>query len=246
MGDALIPLASATVEGAQVPTVDARELHAFLGAGRDLTTWVRERIATYGFAEGADYVTDISPGSGKNGRGRPSVVFRLTLDMAKELAMVERSPKGREARRYFIECERLAQTAQQPAANLSDPVVLRGLLLEQLDRERAVVEDLSPKAEALDRIASAAGSLCRTDAAKVLQVDRKVLLTHMRERGWTYVRTESGDEVGYHAKVSAGLLEHKTRTIGVKDGRLKLRVQVRVTPKGLAKLASEIAGHEHG
>ena len=240
MSDALIPLASAAVEGAQVPTVDARELHAFLEAGRDFTTWMRERIATYGFSEGLDYVTDLFPGLGEKGRGRPAVVFRLTLDMAKELAMVERSPKGREARRYFIECERRSQSVQ-PLAALSDPVVLRGLLLEQMNRERAVVEDLAPKAEALDRIATADGSLCRTDAAKVLQVDRKVLLTHMRERAWTYVRSVSGDEVGYHAKVAAGLLEHKTRTIGVKDGRLKVRVQVRVTPKGLAKLASEIA-----
>ena len=244
---ALIPLASTTLEGVEVPTVNARELHAFLGAGRNCATWVRERIEAYGFKEGVDFVTTSSlsvpvSGSAKARRQR-TVEFHLTLDMAKELAMVERTPRGREARLYFIECERRAK-AVDPVAALSDPAVLRSLLLAGSGRElalRADVEVLAPKADALDRLATADGSLCRTDAAKVLQVAPKVLIAHLRVQRWTYTRAGAADEVAYQDKLAAGLLEHKTAIIPRPDGGDRVRVQVRVTPKGLARLGRELS-----
>ena len=63
---------------------------------------MKERIEEYGFEEGKDF----SPISGKSTGGRPSKDYRISLDMAKELAMVERNEKGRIIRRYFIECEK--------------------------------------------------------------------------------------------------------------------------------------------
>ena len=78
---------------ASVPTVDARELHAFLGVGRDFTNWIKDRLATYGFAEGVDFVTHpVLAKTGENpSGGRPRTEYALTLDTAKELAMVERT-----------------------------------------------------------------------------------------------------------------------------------------------------------
>ena len=85
--------------------VDARELHAFLGSKQDFSNWITNRIRKYGFEDGKDFSINLLKSRG----GRPSKEYYLTLNMAKELAMVENNPKGREARRYFIEAEEALQ-----------------------------------------------------------------------------------------------------------------------------------------
>lgn len=93
-----------------VQTTDASDLHRFLKVGRDFATWIKARLDKYGFVENVDFVMDeVSPRSGENLGGRPKKVYHLTLDTAKEIAMVENNEQGRAARRYFIECERRAQ-----------------------------------------------------------------------------------------------------------------------------------------
>lgn len=83
--------------------IDARSLHNWLGCGRTFGAWVRGRIEEYGFEEGVDFI----PVSEKT-RGRPRTDYLLTLDTAKELAMVERTEVGRDTRRYFIGMEKAA------------------------------------------------------------------------------------------------------------------------------------------
>lgn len=88
--------------------------------GRDFTTWIKARLEKYEFIDGEDYVLlkDLrSPESG-SAKARPQYVseYHLTLDTAKELAMVENNDKGREARRYFIQCEK--QLREQKTENL--------------------------------------------------------------------------------------------------------------------------------
>ena len=108
----LIPLHSQTIDGNAVETVNARELHEFLESKRQFTDWIKKRIADYDFVENQDFVT-----FSKNlEKGRPSQEYYITLDMAKELAMVENNDKGSQARKYFIECEKRLkeQTVSQP------------------------------------------------------------------------------------------------------------------------------------
>ena len=83
---------------------DARNLHEGLGVGRDYTNWIKRRITRYGFVEKVDYEVFAKIGENPLG-GRPTNIYRITLDMAKELAMVENNEKGRLIRRYFIWCE---------------------------------------------------------------------------------------------------------------------------------------------
>ncbi len=87
--------------------MDARELHAWLEVGTKFADWIKERIGEYGFLEGRDFLISENAGI-KVGRGgdRKSKTYHLTLDMAKELSMVERNEKGKEARAYFIKCEK--------------------------------------------------------------------------------------------------------------------------------------------
>lgn len=106
----LLPIHQQQIGGKQIQTINARELHAFLRVGRNFSTWVQERIREYRFIEGLDYTvveTLSSPISG-SAKARPQRVkeYHLALNMAKELAMVERNDEGRQARHYFIDCER--------------------------------------------------------------------------------------------------------------------------------------------
>ena len=111
----------------QMPTVNARDLHAFLEVRWDFTTWIKRRIAKYGFVEGEDYEVFhkfVENPQGDRG-GRPTDEYQLTIDMAKELAMVENNERGRQARRYFIECERRLHSSEPNKAldtNWLDPI----------------------------------------------------------------------------------------------------------------------------
>ncbi|WP_255475155.1 antA/AntB antirepressor family protein [Pseudocitrobacter sp. 73] len=118
MTSQLIPVFNGTISSESALLVNARDLHAFLGVKRDFSTWIKNRITEYGFLIDADYVLVHQSGGINVGRGgdRRSKDYHLTIDTAKELAMVERNEKGREIRRYFIECEkRLTQKTTQPA-----------------------------------------------------------------------------------------------------------------------------------
>lgn len=99
----LIPLYEKQVGDGAIQTVDARELHEFLGIKTHVTTWIQRRIEEYGFIEGIDF---IRVSTLKTGNPTAQIDYFLSLGMAKELSMVEKTKKSQQARRYFIECER--------------------------------------------------------------------------------------------------------------------------------------------
>ncbi|ACR69461.2 AntA/AntB antirepressor [Edwardsiella ictaluri] len=101
----LIPVFNGTISNESTLLCNARDLHKFLGVGKRFASWVTERIAEYEFVENQDYII-ISQNREIIKRGRPTTDYHLTLDTAKELAMVERNERGRQIRRYFIDCER--------------------------------------------------------------------------------------------------------------------------------------------
>lgn len=139
-----------------------------------------------------------------------------------------------------MEAELRARPYADPMKMLNDPAAMRGLLLSYSEKVLALEEQnaaLSPKAEALDRIATADGSLCITDAAKTLQVRPIELFAYLRSHGWIYRRAGTAHDVGYQSRINAGDLEHKITTVLRADGSEKVTEQVRVTPQGLAKLA---------
>jgi phage anti-repressor protein len=114
----LIPIVETQVADKMVPTFDARDLHAALGVKRDFSTWIKSRIKKYEFRENVDYL-QVFPQTGENPLGgRPQVEYRLTLNMGKELAMVENNDQGRLVRQYFIKCEELVNSFKS-SPNLS-------------------------------------------------------------------------------------------------------------------------------
>ncbi|EJF78188.1 hypothetical protein ME7_00179 [Bartonella birtlesii LL-WM9] len=120
----LIKITEQTIDQETVQAVNARELYTFLEVNSNFRDWIKNRIKEYGFLENKDFISFAKilakPNASQENQdfvsftkkrvkpkgGRPSTEYHITLDMAKELSMVERNEKGRQARRYFIECEK--------------------------------------------------------------------------------------------------------------------------------------------
>jgi len=168
MDQSLIPIFRAND---QQLLCNARDLHAFLEVGRRFTTWIKERIEQYEFEEGLDFIShNMQPGIGhktasQNGEALESITYaenfgqqgrieyHLTLDMAKELAMIENNAMGRRVRRYFIQRERQAiellqqqatevQPIEQVRKRIKDTPKLRYLLILQ-EQSRTLARELA-------------------------------------------------------------------------------------------------------
>lgn len=226
---------------APAQAVNARDLHAFLSVATPFKDWMARRIEDFGFDENQDFCAFLSESTG----GRPAKEFALSIDMAKELAMVERSARGKEVRQYFIECERRAKgTVPALLPDFSNPAIAARAWAEQYERrdvaERQVVL-LEPKAAALDRLAATDDMILISDAAKQLQVPIKDLFRWLRSNKWIFRRGGSKRDIGYADKLRSGLLVHKYHAVPQDNGPDVLKEQVHLTPKGVAHLATVFA-----
>ena len=105
------------------------------------------------------------------------------------------------------------------------------------------IKELKPKADGFDRIATADGSLCITDAAKNLQMGPKELFFYLNSHEWIYRRTGNKNWLAYQDKIKQGLLEHKVTEVSLSDGTSRISEQVRITPKGLTRLSEMFSNH---
>ena len=108
----IIPVFDGNIEEQLTQLCNARELHAYMGVKRDFTDWIKYRIVKFGFVESVDFMRVENLSSPEKGsskaRAQKLTDYHITIDMAKELSMVENNDKGREARKYFIARERQA------------------------------------------------------------------------------------------------------------------------------------------
>lgn len=107
----LIKIETKTIGNEEINAINARELHSFLESRQDFSTWIKSRIEQYGFSQDTDFV-QFHNFVESNSKAR--IEYVISIDMAKELSMVERNEKGKEARKYFIECERMAKEKSKP------------------------------------------------------------------------------------------------------------------------------------
>lgn len=122
--------------------VNARELHEWLGIQTSFKDWVIRRIVEYAFIENKDFSSFLSESTG----GRPSKEYIITLDMAKELSMVERTEKGKQARQYFIKCE---ENLKEIAAKQLSPMEQLRLQYQVLGEHEEKLNNLDSKVETL-------------------------------------------------------------------------------------------------
>ncbi len=234
-------------DGAQA--VLGRDLHAFLEIGKDYSTWFKD-MCQYGFIAGQDF----TPKSGKTSEvgGRPRIDHIISLEMAKELCMIQRSPLGRQARLYFIECERRARN-NVPA--LSGPELVARALIEaqnMLEEKDQQIKELAPRAGAWETFCGASGDMSVADAAKALasragaDIGRNRLFKEMKELGWVTHCHGYWEPLQYAVK--RGYLAVKVNMPQWKSNGESFvpAPTVRVTPKGLDRLTEGLPSHVWG
>lgn len=191
----LIPLTT-TDEGVQAVT--GRALHEFLEVSTEYRHWFK-RMTEYGFVEGQDY-TVISDRVAREGRGTVERTDHIvTLDMAKEISMIQRNAKGKQARQYFIEVEK-----QHRAGPTVDGSEITRMELIQIamnaETERLALEaknkEMEPKAEAYDSLMDATGKYAVGAVAQMLGVGQNKLFRELRNKG-VFIATGSRKNTPY-------------------------------------------------
>lgn len=194
----LISLTQSAINGELQQTVNARELHAFVESKRQFADWIKNRVEKYGFVENVDYVTF----SQNCEKGRPSQEYYITLDMAKQLAMVENNEKGMQVRKYFIDCERKLREHQLKLAPKTYVEALRALA-DEVEAHNKTQEQLAiaaPKSEYFDNLVERNLLTNFTITAKEFGIKRKDLIDYLLVNKYVY-RDARDNIVAYAAHV---------------------------------------------
>lgn len=185
------------------PTVSARELHEFLEVSTEYRHWF-PRMCEYGFIEGQDFRSFLTESIG----GRPAQDAQLTIDMAKEICMLQRNEKGKQARQYFIQLEK--------DWNSPEKVMARALQIadQKLHMLAAQVEEMRPHALLGKAITTADTSILIGDFAKILRqngvlMGAKRLFVWMRENGYLIKRKGTDWNLPTQRSMEMGLFEIK-------------------------------------
>lgn len=205
------------------PVVSARELHDFLEVKTAYKDWF-PRMCEYGFTEGQDFCSFLSESTG----GRPAQDAALTIDMAKEICMIQRSEKGKHARQYFIQLEKDWNSPEKVMARALDIAHRELNTLKAANAELTVQNAImQPKADYFDELVDRNLLTSFRDTAKQLGVSQNAFIGFLKERKYIY-RDQKGKLMPYADK-NNGLFEvkecfnNKTEWSGV---------QTMVTPKG--------------
>lgn len=126
--------------------VGGRDLHKFLEVGKDFSTWFKD-MTNYGFEEGKDF----TPISGKSNGGRPRTEYAMSLDMAKEISMIQRNEKGKCARKYFIDVEKQYQL---DTSRLSPELKMFNQIFQSVAANELENKKLNHKVDSISEIVS--------------------------------------------------------------------------------------------
>ena len=240
----LIKLNETEIDNKLVRTVNARELHEFLDVSSRYNDWIRNRISKYGFEENIDYVclTKVlvtQTESGREGASNQKEHY-ISLDMAKELAMVENNDKGREARKYFIECEKKLRKSIEDSIPKTLPDALEAYALEIRKHERTkllleeakeVIESNKPKIRYHDIVLSCPDLLTVRQIAQDYGISAQKLNNILNEKNVQY-KDKSGVWLLYISYNAQGYAQTFTHTYQDKDGNYHSKLHLKWTQKG--------------
>ena len=220
------------------PTVLGRELHDFLGVTTRYNDWF-PRMVEYGFTEGKDFYSFLSKTSETG--GRPSTDHLLTIDMAKEICMIQRTDVGKKARQYFIQVEK--------DYNSPEKIMARALRIaeKELSTLKLDVERMKPKEIFADSVASSHTSILIGELAKILKANgyetgQKRLFEILRQDGFLIKRNGSDFNMPSQKSMELGLMEIKESTINNADGSVRLNKTTKITGKGQIYFVNRYCG----
>ena len=225
----IIKICKQNFSGSTKNTVNARELHAFLQNKDHFATWIKDRITQYDFIENQDFVIY----SEFSEKGRPRVEYALSLDMAKELSMVERTDKGKQARQYFIDCEKQLQSSLKPTLPQTYKEALLDLVaqVEANEKLQQQITANAPKVAFADAVGNSDDVILIRDLAKLLkqngvEIGERRLFVWLRENGYLTL-----DNKATQRSMNLGVFRMTESMIATPQGN-QLRLTTKVTGKG--------------
>lgn len=240
MGE-LIPI---NYDGEQ-PTVSARELHKGLEIKSKYADWFKN-MSAYGFTENIDYFT-VSKNLENGGR---TIEHEISVDMAKQICMIQRSEKGKQYRQYFLDLEKAWNTPEQVfarALKMADQTIAKlkdtnKSLTEKIEADR-------PKTIFADAVSASHTSILIGDLAKLIcqngyQIGQKRLFQWMRDNGYLMVSGNSRN-MPKQKYVEQGLFEIKESNVQNPDGSVRITRTTKVSGKGQLYFVNKFLGQEN-
>ena len=226
-------------------TVSARELHEQLHIKTAFKDWF-PRMCEYGFEEGKDFCSKMSETSEKG--GRPAKDADISVDMAKQICMIQRTPEGKAVRQYLVDLEKAWNTPEQVMARA---LKIADQSIETLKTKNialvAANERMRPKEVFADAVATSHTSILIGDLAKLLKqngvdIGQKRLFIWMRDNGYLIKRKGSDWNMPTQKSMELGLFEVKESTVNNPDGSIRINKTTKVTGKGQQYFINKFLG----
>lgn len=222
----------------ETPTVSGRDLHDKLGINTKYPQWM-ERMIEYGFIEGEDFF----PFLGKSSGGRPASDHQLSIDMAKQICMIQRNEKGRMYREYFLSIEKKWNT---PELVMGRALKYSEALIEKQKRE---IAEMRPKALFADAVENSENCILIGELAKILKQNgvntgQNRLFDLLRKEGYL-IKSGSSRNMPTQRFMEAGLFEIREKTITLPDGSMRVTKTTLVTGRGQQYFINKFLGGDH-
>lgn len=237
-------------DGKQV--VSARDLHETLGSKQDFSNWIKNRIEKCGLIDGIDYQAFNKFIVCKNGIGGSNrIEYAITISAAKELSMVEGNEKGKQVRKYFIECERIAKESAQVfqiPKTYAEALQLAANQAQTIEEQERQLEEQKPKALFADAVTASDRCCLVAKLAKVLQqngysIGQNRLFEWMRNNGYLGKKGEYYNLPTQKA-MKLGLFEIKKTYIMKSDGTVLVTTTTKVTGRGQLYFVNKFLGED--
>lgn len=232
-------LINVTLNDNQEPVVSGRQLHEALGVNSRYTTWF-DRMKEYGFTEGQDFL----PNLGKSTGGRQATDHIIKLDMAKEIAMIQRTERGKQVRQYFIQVEK--------DFNSPEKIMARALLMadQKVHKLEAQIEADRPKVLFADAVSASKSSCLIGELAKILKqngidIGQNKLFQWLRSNGYLISRRGESWNQQTQKSMQLGLFELKKTNINHADGHTTVSTTTKVTGKGQQYFINKFLNQEY-
>lgn len=230
------------------PTVSARELHEQLHIGTKFTTWF-DRMKEYGFTEGNEFFPKM--GETSENVGRPSVDYDITVDMAKQICMIQRTPEGKAVRQYLLDLEKAWNSPDQVmsrALKMADRTInnlkeTNAKLLE--DTARMKPKEIFADAVSVSHTSILIGALAKIISQNGVQIGQNRLFAWMRENGYLITRRGADYNMPTQGAMEMKLFEIKERTVNNPDGSSMITRTTLITGKGQQYFVNKLLNNKH-
>ncbi|HBG0818827.1 phage antirepressor KilAC domain-containing protein [Clostridioides difficile] len=221
----------------QEQILSARDLHEFLEVGSRYNDWFNRMIG-YGFVENEDFISITQKKVTAQGNETEYIDHVIKLDMAKEIAMIQRNEKGKQARKYFLQIEK---DWNSPEKVMARALIVANKTIEKKSREieekDKVIQLQQPKALFADAVSASNNSILVGELAKLIKqngvdIGQNRLFAWMRENGYLIKRKGEDYNIPTQKSMNLRIMEVKKRVINNPDGSTKVTRTVKITGKG--------------